>query len=134
MVTNPSRCLDTLEILYQLLPVTGMQLGEMGTRCPGVVQLSGVLTGRFAPITSVIEDVPRRCCIPRPVLSGLLALLAPVLVLVAVVIGPQVVEALPIRILEYRHDRPTTGGYRVSDGVREHRTCHKCSREVASTV
>lgn len=121
---DPFRRLDALEIVYQLLPVTCLQLGVLKTRWTGVKRLCCVLTERSARIIGMSKVIPRLWCIPRPAPSGLLALLAPVLVFVAVVIGPQVVEALPIRILEYRHDRPTTGGYRVSDGVIEHRPYH----------
>lgn len=121
---NPAGRLDALKILYQLLPVTCLQLGVLETRWSGVKRLCCILTGRSARIIGLSKVIPRLWCIPRPIPSGFLALLAPVLVLVAVVIGPQVVAALPIRILEYRHGRPTTDGYRVSDGVIEHRPYH----------
>lgn len=89
---KPPRRLDPFKILDQL-PAIPLQ--------SGVLQLP-IPTWRF---TSTIHMTPEMGH-PRLGFSSLLAFLVFLALLAGVVIRPQIVETLPVRILEYRHDRP----------------------------
>lgn len=92
---KPPRRLDPFKILDQLLAIPLQS---------GVLQLP-IPTWRF---TSTIHMTPEMGH-PRLGFSTLLAFLvflALLALLAGVVIRPQIVETLPVRILEYRHDRP----------------------------